>query len=217
MILCPLSIFRHCRFAEYLICKYIRNNYKMFKKFLYESKFNRIFLAHYSRLYMYAYHLTEDADLSRDIVGDVFMSLWDKISQIKEDGVGSYLTSSVRNACMDYFRHSQIVVNYSQEYLHMADIFYSDYSEALREDILVGKMLDALPEKSRRILESCYWEHKTYKEVAEEMGISPNTVKKHITHSYKMLRELFASREDEDSLSNPENKTNKMRKNDGRE
>ena len=40
-------------------------------------------------------------------------------------------------------------------------------------------------------LRLCYYEHKTYREVAEQLGISPDTVKKHISKALRTLREAM--------------------------
>lgn len=78
----------------------------------------------------------------------------------------------------------------------MIELTYTDYTEAMRQDILISKMLDKLPAMTRHILEECYLARKTYQQVADEMNISPNTVKKHISKSLKMLKELFGSEKD---------------------
>lgn len=41
------------------------------------------------------------------------------------------------------------------------------------------------------VLRLCYYEHKTYREVAEQLGISPDTVKKHISKALRTLREAM--------------------------
>lgn len=165
----------------------------MLKKLLYEATFNQIFTQHYTRLYLYAYHLTNDTEASRDIISDVFAKLWEDIRHIEQKKVSGYLTTTVRNRCIDYFRHQQVEIQYTKEYFAEVDVFYTDYTEAMRQDILINKMLDKLPAMTRHILEECYLARKTYQEVADEMNISPNTVKKHISKSLKMLKELFGS------------------------
>lgn len=52
-------------------------------------------------------------------------------------------------------------------------------------------MLNSLPPLTRRIIEECYFHKKKYKEVAEEMDISPDTVKKHISKALKLLRNNY--------------------------
>ncbi len=54
----------------------------------------------------------------------------------------------------------------------------------------------SLPEPTCTILRSCYWEKKTYQQVADELGISPDTVKKHISKALRTLREAILKKED---------------------
>ena len=49
-------------------------------------------------------------------------------------------------------------------------------------------MLGRFSPKTRYILEQCYFHDRRYKDVAEEMNISVNTVKKHIMNALKTFR-----------------------------
>jgi RNA polymerase sigma factor (sigma-70 family) len=53
-----------------------------------------------------------------------------------------------------------------------------------------------LPEPTCTILRLCYWEKKTYQQVAGELGISPDTVKKHISKALRTLREAMLQKEE---------------------
>ena len=88
-------------------------------------------------------------------------------------------------------RRDKLHRQYSEEYIRQATEFYSDYSVELEKDRLVEQMLNSLKPPKDEILRLCYFERKRYADVAEMMGISPNTVKKHISGALKMLREVF--------------------------
>ena len=49
----------------------------------------------------------------------------------------------------------------------------------------------SLPEPTCTVLRLCYYEHLTYREVARQLGISPDTVKKHISKALRTLREAM--------------------------
>ena len=53
------------------------------------------------------------------------------------------------------------------------------------------KAVSTLPPRSRHVLEKCYYQHQTYKQVADELGITTDGVKKHITKSMAVLRAYF--------------------------
>jgi RNA polymerase sigma-70 factor (family 1) len=163
----------------------------MLKRLFYKKIFDRIFSEQYTRLYMYAYHLIDDGEASRDILGDVFIKFWEDIEHIDLNNIPGYLTVIVRNKCTDYLRHQMIEIQYTKEYLSQADEMYTDYSELKKLDVIVNTMLDKLPPFTRHILDECYLNGKTYNQVAEELNISPSTVKKHISKSLKILKDIF--------------------------
>ena len=56
------------------------------------------------------------------------------------------------------------------------------------------KNVNTAPDRARQsvtstILRLCYFEHLTYQQAADRLGISPNTVKKHISKALAILRE----------------------------
>ena len=55
-------------------------------------------------------------------------------------------------------------------------------------------MLDKFTPKTRIILEMCYFQKKTYKETAGELGICVSAVRKHIVTALKAFRAEFAKK-----------------------
>ena len=54
----------------------------------------------------------------------------------------------------------------------------------------------SLSEPTRTILRLCYWEKLTYRQVAERLEISPDTVKKHISKALRILRNEMNGKEE---------------------
>ena len=155
----------------------------------YREKFERVYTENYLRLYYYALHIVNDEESAKDILNDVFVALWKNIETFQEENVNAYLMTSVRNRSVDFLRHHVLQHQYSEEYLHTAEQFYADYSD--EKDKLVEEMMSQLSPPTDQILEMCYLKGMKYAEVAEALGISPNTVKKHIMKALKTLRELY--------------------------
>ena len=72
------------------------------------------------------------------------------------------------------------------ELLEAANEELDDYEKRL---VRLEEKLAQLPEKQREVLVKCVVEGKKYKEVAEELDITVNTVKTHITRALKYLRD----------------------------
>ena len=161
----------------------------MLKSFIYKRRFEEIYTGNYTRLYYYALHIMNDEETAKDILNDVFTALWNNIETIDISEINAYLMTSVRNRSVDHLRRTVLESQYTEEYLHTAEIFYDDYSD--EKDRLVEEMFSHLSPPTDEILKMCYLKRMKYAEVAEQLDISPSTVKKHIMKALKILRELY--------------------------
>lgn len=153
--------------------------------------FGRIFKAQYPRLYYYALQLLKDAEASRDIVSDTFARVWADFGSCEPDTLPAFLMRAVRNRCLDHLRHNAVHAQYADYYLHAVDECYAEGEENRERQRQVEEMLDLLPDTTRHVLEECYLNHKKYREVAEEMNVCQETVKRHIIRALKLLREHY--------------------------
>ncbi len=153
--------------------------------------FGRIFKAQYPGLYYYALQLLKDAEASRDIVSDTFARVWNDFDSCELQTLPAFLLKTVRNRCLDHLRHDAVHAQYADYYLRAVDECYVSGDENTERQRLVGEMLDLLPETTRHVLEECYLNHKKYREVAEEMNVCQETVKRHIMKALKLLREHY--------------------------
>lgn len=67
-----------------------------------------------------------------------------------------------------------------------AESEYRDHERLLSR---VEAVAEGLGEPARSIVRLCYYEHLTRRQAAERLGISYDTVKKHIAKALKLLRE----------------------------
>ena len=77
---------------------------------------------------------------------------------------------------------------------HLADDpTYTLSDDSTREELLerILTRIDQLPDRCGEVMRLCFIECKKYKEIAEELNISVNTVKTHITTGLKTLRDEF--------------------------
>lgn len=157
-----------------------------------EIRIQALFEANYANLYLFALHLVEDEEEARDIVSDVFSSLWQqwcKSGLPANDPAPSYLYATVRNRCIDHLRHNQVKESYVRfvEYTTSKDCAEPDlYEQRISE---ISRLIDLLPEPGKAILDCCYFRKMTYKETAEHLGLTLVVVKKNMLKMFKMLRE----------------------------
>ena len=150
------------------------------------NSFKTIFQELYPDMVRIALFYVHDLPIAEDIAQEVFARLWEKQEKLNTiDHIKSYLTYAVKNRCLNYLEHQQVVNRYQQEYVQ--SLTEEDSTEEFIQT--VQTILTQLPEKRRKILEMSIVEGKSYQEIAEQESISINTVKDHIKKAYAFLRE----------------------------
>lgn len=154
--------------------------------------FDELYLANFERLCKYSVSILGDEDSAKDIVNDVFvriLGLWDSIDFTK---VENYLYQSVHNQSIDYLRRQYRNAEYTEEMLKVMDDLYQDELEMRERDRIVAQMMEQLPEKSSFVLKEYFLEQKQQAEIAAELGVTPDAIKKQVAKALKLLRELCA-------------------------
>lgn len=156
------------------------------------ADFERIYKEYYIRLYRYAYGFVGNIDISKDIVSEVFTKLWKEHSKLSFEKLPNMLFICVRNESMNYLRKQKGMDKYTEYCKASFSEENDDYWQFMEERMdEIGAVIDTMPSKTRFVLEQCYFEEHTYKEVAEMLDISTNGVKKHIMKAFSMLRSHF--------------------------
>ena len=159
-----------------------------------EKFFKELFDSCYSKLYYIAYGILSDSDLAEDIVEETFVQLWEKKKSDADMQTVSYfyLVSMVHNACHDHLRHTLVERRFADFYIkaHTEGILAED---DLREERLekISRVRESMPEKTRHIMDLCYFENKKYEEVAALTGLTKNGVRKQMIKALGMLRAAF--------------------------
>lgn len=160
-----------------------------------EDEFKKLFCKMYPALVRFAESIVESDDEAKDIVSEVMASAWNRFNESDEPVYESWLYASVRNACINSLKHRQVEQRNADSLTEATSFdMKCNYAEHERRLRVVEGIVGDLPEPTRTILKCCYWEKKTYKETAEQMGLSPDTIKKHISKALSILRSTFNER-----------------------
>lgn len=149
----------------------------------------------YVRLHRYALTFLGDEDEATDVVGEVFLQIWESwqvgatINERKN--IAAYLYTRVRNSCLDHLRHRKAIDNYNT-FLKATSPFTTDAEvEDFEKRITrLREAIENLPSSDRRVLKAVYFEHLSYKEAAERLEMSENMIHKHMTKAFRQLREM---------------------------
>lgn len=166
-----------------------------------EDAFKFLFDSEYEKLCRFANCMVHDSTVAESIVDDVMLNIWENRNTLNvESSLHAYLTRAVRNRCINELKArlrrmasetTELKLNAETE---MLEIVFRDDNEPFDE--LLGKELEekinnaiaTLPKECRAVLEKSRFEGLSYKEIADEMGISTNTVKYHIKNALAFMR-----------------------------
>lgn len=157
-----------------------------------------VFKKYYSLLVEFVMRHVGDREVAKDIVQDVFFKLFECSSSLPNDfQLKSWFYKVARNAAMDYLRHLQVEDRH-KFLISEAMLCSSEIDKEIDEEVYkkVNLAIASLPEQCRLIIQMNVIDGKKYLEIADELGISINTIRTQISRGYKKLREILSAEKD---------------------
>lgn len=154
-----------------------------------EAAFDFLFRTRYKNLCRFAAAFVVHFDVAEDIVQEIFEKIWQKSARIAEgESIDSYLFVATRNACFTFLKDRRERVDLErlkQELEAPEEVVEFESAELNR---LWGE-IEKLPLQCKTVFKLVVLEDMKYREVAEALDISVNTVKTQVKIAYKTLRE----------------------------
>jgi RNA polymerase sigma-70 factor (ECF subfamily) len=152
---------------------------------------------YHHKLCVYAFSLTKDHNLSEDIVQNVFMSIWNKKSNFREDLVlKSYLYKSVYNEFVDQYRKQKPVLSLEKKHFDvLSEIIEEEDGNSMEKLIkLIKKEIENLPPNCKQTFLLSKQDGLTNIEIAEFLNVSIKSVEAHITKGFSILRKTVGEK-----------------------
>lgn len=138
--------------------------------------------------------MISDEDMAQDLTQDTFLKALKHLEQLNEPAAfRGWIKKIARNMTIDILRKRK-VISFSQMVSSDSDEmveFEDDRAENLPEVVidrkettrLIGEILGTLSPEQRVVTELFYYENLSVKEIAEELGVSENTVKSRLKYA----------------------------------
>ncbi len=158
------------------------------------GNFEKIFQENFSSLVRFAMTIVDSQEVAEDIVQDIFIKIWEKKKHVAfPKNIKGYLFISVRNKCFDFVQKEAKKSDKSIELIPQSfDLYDSETIEESERNRIIFEAIETLSMKGKIVLKLICFDSLKYKEVAEELDISVDTVKYHFTTSLKKLRETLS-------------------------
>ena len=177
----------------------VRKLLRQMKELDSQTAFRDFYNMTYDRFFRIAYYYVKQEEWSQEIVLDVFLKLWKQRSNLLDvRNIEDYCFILVKNASLNYLEKES-----KHTYIHPDSLpepqeqNYSPEESLISEELfaLYVKALDRLPERCREVFIRIREEKQSYAQVAEELGISMNTVDAQLQKAITRLKEMISRAE----------------------
>ncbi len=169
-----------------------------------QQAFKELYLLYFDRLYKFAFSILHSSEFAEEAVNDVFLNIWQKRNRLKTiDNLSNYLYIATKNTSFNYlskFRKErnttldEVLVRFEIDELTPETAFFT--SEVRTE---IEQAINQLPPKTKLVFQMAKVEGLKYKEIAEVLNISVNTIDNHIATAIKKLSVVLKNLSSEDT------------------
>ncbi|GAA3607711.1 sigma-70 family RNA polymerase sigma factor [Flavivirga amylovorans] len=154
-----------------------------------EKIYEQLYREHAEKICYYLYYKYGDMEKAQDIVQDSFAKLWVNCSKILFGAAKSFLYKIANNASINALVHQKTILKYQEiaqkTYTNESPEFQMEEKEFLHR---LNRAISGLKNGQREVFLLNRIEKKTYKEIAEMLGISVKAVEKRMHLTLVILR-----------------------------
>ena len=146
------------------------------------------FKSNHAFLCLAALSIVKDKDVAKDIVQDFFISYWERRKNVQFPvSFKAYAVRAIKNLSLQHVqkvKKEQSLVNQLVANIRVDE----EKPQKIGNKKRLQELIDRLPESRRKIFISYVIYGQSYSEIAENNGVSVNTVKTQMKRAYRFLR-----------------------------
>lgn len=162
-----------------------------------QQAFRQLYHTYYKRLFHFAFSLVKTKENAEEIVEDVFIKLWGQRANIPEiQHLKVYLYTATRNTALNYLAkkaRESIVQSFDHIDILLAPDDHSPEQLLITADMQrnIKAVVDALPPRCKMIFKLIREDGLKYKEVADILNITVNTIDAQMAIAVKRIAEAI--------------------------
>ena len=166
-----------------------------------EKAFEQLYNITNQKAYFVAKKITKDDEAALDILQDSYIKALEKLSTLSDpESFVSWFNQIVANTSKNYLcKNKPILFNNEEDESSMTEMQVESDSDYIPEESLdtdetrkaIMDIIDSLPEDRRLCVLMHYFDDMPVSEIAETLDVSEGTVKSHLYHSRKKIKETI--------------------------
>lgn len=157
-----------------------------------EAAFTAIFHRYRGRLYHYIFTITASREMAEDTVHDVFLKIWNNREKLADiSNMNAYLFRVCHNQAISGLRRMAKETLILSELRQETIPFLPDADPASQREIRasIQQAVNRLSPQQRQVFLLSRQDGLKHRQIAEQLGVSINTVKTHLGQALRFLRE----------------------------
>ncbi|MCI9843588.1 RNA polymerase sigma-70 factor [Flavobacterium pectinovorum] len=156
------------------------------------ASFTALYDRYWNKSLAIAYNLTKDKSISKDIVQDLFIGLWNRRKNLEVTNFDAYLATALKFSVYSHFEKERRRRVIREEKLEVKEeAILDDQIESMFLNDYLLNLMEHLPEKCRLVVGYSRIDEMKNAEIAKTMNISEKTVEGHLTKGLKIIRNKF--------------------------
>lgn len=151
--------------------------------------FEEQYKAHFTALKHFAMNYINNEEIVLDLLQDLFLKLYEKkLSFETEENLKAYLYRSIQNNCLTYIRNNERLQKQLKDY-SVSETEETFINKIIESEVfnLINKTFEELPETCKKVYKLSL-QGKSHKEIAKELNITINTIKRHKNYANHFLQ-----------------------------
>lgn len=166
-----------------------------------ESALEKLIIRHKDKIYNFIYSKIGDEILTEDIFQDTFIKVINTLKRGKYNEEGKFLSWVMRishNLVIDHFRKENRMPKYGSKgdfdvFLTIKDEVMNIESSLIKTQVEydLKKIIEKLPEEQKEVLKMRHYNDLSFKEIAENTGVSINTALGRMRYALINLKKMI--------------------------
>ncbi len=168
--------------------------------------FDILLKRHQDRIYTYILRIIKNEDKANDIFQETFVKAIMTIKQGRYTENGKFpawISRIARNLIIDYYRQEKSENLQSADLTDIDILNRKELCEATIEDVIINRqihedvkrLINELPPLQREVLNMRYYQNLSFKEIADQTGVSINTALGRMRYALINLRRIAAQKD----------------------
>lgn len=154
--------------------------------------FNKVYEQNWKALYVFAFNILRDKQSAEDIIQEIFIDFWLRMSETDIQNFTAYLFQAVRNQCAKKLKSKKLTAFELEIFEEALQLIEDEQTIEFSKEILMEEVKqrahEILPKKCLDIFTLRFYYNMTIKEIAEQKSLSISTVENQINKALKLLK-----------------------------